>query len=603
MNDELIFLKTTSGEDAVRDRTRLVQRNLRMVLILVDGLTNVGTLKQKAGDPVMIEGALAELQRIGMIESTADRAARQVSSVAEALAIIEKEQPVVEDETPIPVDYPIADTVFEALTPTEQAMSGRATAEIEPIVDVQSEDHVDVGSGAKRKEPVADGWVSNVKSRWTQMREERAFEQAYGKPEKAADVISIESRLPRRRRFSVGKLLLGSIMALLLAAAAFIALYPEREYRAPLQAAIGRILGSEDVTIGDVSIVYAPRPSVVLTQVLAGRDADIRIDTLALTLSPRLLVGGAYFSAVEARGLSVRASVLGRLKDFFPKGKSDAWRPEWIKIQGLSLNLGWTQAGNLAGTLYLSPDGGLSGFSGNTPDDHIRIEAQPVADGLAFQAQGTDWDAPLGPALHLTSLGITGVLRASDLTVNKCDARAFEGIITCSGNVEWRATPSAKVDFSLKRVKAAEALTAIGVPALLDGEVDGRFQWQASPPATAWLAKNSRLEGTMTVTRGRLKRIDLSSALRNRGLANGSRGGDTSFEELNGKLSIDPDAIRFSGVKLNSGLLTATGQVAINRSSAALSGTADVNLQGAAGMRGQVSFAGTSQAPTIKAGL
>ena len=69
MRDELVFSKTRAGEDAVQERTRLVQRNLRMVLILVDGVVSVAGLKQEVGDPAMVESALAELESMGLIES------------------------------------------------------------------------------------------------------------------------------------------------------------------------------------------------------------------------------------------------------------------------------------------------------------------------------------------------------------------------------------------------------------------------------------------------------------------------------------------------------------------------------------------------------
>ncbi|MBK6553217.1 MAG: hypothetical protein IPG13_04760 [Rhodocyclaceae bacterium] len=69
MSDERIFFKTTAGEAAVRERTRLVQRNLRTVLILVDGLADIGALKAKAGDATLVDAAIIELEAMGLIET------------------------------------------------------------------------------------------------------------------------------------------------------------------------------------------------------------------------------------------------------------------------------------------------------------------------------------------------------------------------------------------------------------------------------------------------------------------------------------------------------------------------------------------------------
>ena len=69
MNDDLIYAKTQAGEAVLRERTRLIQRNLRMVLIIVDGLATVGELKRRLGDGNMVEPSLTELEGLGLIET------------------------------------------------------------------------------------------------------------------------------------------------------------------------------------------------------------------------------------------------------------------------------------------------------------------------------------------------------------------------------------------------------------------------------------------------------------------------------------------------------------------------------------------------------
>ncbi len=68
MDSDLIYAKTASGEEAVQKRTRLMQRNVRMVLILVDGQSTVADLCQKTNNPKLTESALAELENNGLIE-------------------------------------------------------------------------------------------------------------------------------------------------------------------------------------------------------------------------------------------------------------------------------------------------------------------------------------------------------------------------------------------------------------------------------------------------------------------------------------------------------------------------------------------------------
>lgn len=67
MEPTLIYEKTSSGEEAVRQRTRVVQRNTRMVLILVDGKSSVADLCEKTGNPQLVESALQDLERDGLV--------------------------------------------------------------------------------------------------------------------------------------------------------------------------------------------------------------------------------------------------------------------------------------------------------------------------------------------------------------------------------------------------------------------------------------------------------------------------------------------------------------------------------------------------------
>ena len=67
MNPKLVFAKTPTGDEAVRQSTRVVQRNLRMVLVQVDGKLSVEELAGKIGDARLVDNALRELEEGGFI--------------------------------------------------------------------------------------------------------------------------------------------------------------------------------------------------------------------------------------------------------------------------------------------------------------------------------------------------------------------------------------------------------------------------------------------------------------------------------------------------------------------------------------------------------
>ena len=91
----------------MRQRKRLMQRNLRMVLILVDGVSPVSELAKKTGDAQLTASALGELLQGGFIEPVP---AREVLTKIDSQVLIggEKEKTVTRvgdtaPEQPVPV--------------------------------------------------------------------------------------------------------------------------------------------------------------------------------------------------------------------------------------------------------------------------------------------------------------------------------------------------------------------------------------------------------------------------------------------------------------------------------------------------------------------
>ena len=89
MDPNLVYAKTPTGDEAVRQSTRVVQRNLRMVLVLVDGKVSVTELSAKIGNPRLVENALRELEEGGYIAPT-----------LEAVSIWEESRNAAQNESP-----------------------------------------------------------------------------------------------------------------------------------------------------------------------------------------------------------------------------------------------------------------------------------------------------------------------------------------------------------------------------------------------------------------------------------------------------------------------------------------------------------------------
>lgn len=582
MNDELIFLKTATGEDAVRDRTRLVQRNLRMVLILVDGLTKVSALKQKAGDPAMIETALAELERIGLIESTESRGSRQVGVVAEAISIAGAypEPPAAEAYD----EFPTVDTVFEEVAHPTMTLSAETMIPAEALPTQPTSPPASNAS---------EGWFARMFNRWHQVREERAYEKAYGTP--------ITHEAPIRRRVGRGP----RLVPLVLAAAAIvglasIVLYPYDDYRPEVEAHLSRMLADE-VRVGEIKLLFAPVPTLSVRKVAIGSTPDATAEQISIIPSLGFLFGGRSIHSARISGLQIRESAFGKFDKWFLPGTMGDFQLDRIEVDSLSLDIGWAQFHGLSGTIRPSLSGAAA-FNGRGGEGNLEFEVAPSNAGLAVAAKAGQWVVPVDPPLKVAALDFNGTWAPGSLVVTKVDARAFDGLVTGHGAIAWDSSPRMVLDLAMKHVAAAKVLEALRAPVLLNGELSGQVQYSSSAPSSRWLGPNTKATGSVTVVRGSLRRLDLAGALRTSGQRSGPhRGGETGFEDLAGRFSLDAGSVRIADVRLSSGLMLASGYAAVTRETDLIAGTANVEMRGSArAPRGTISISGKAGDPELR---
>lgn len=591
MNDELIFVKTAAGEDAVRDRTRLVQRNLRMVLILVDGLTKVAALKQKAGDPAMIETALAELERIGLIESTATKGARQASEITEAIsnaAIHSEAEPTLESYE----DFPTVDTVFDDLA---------ATASTATVTNNAPEAVVAPTPGYVHPVEPSEGWFTRFRKRWHQVREERAYEKAYGTPSAQEAPVTVAPRRRFRRRIRLMPIIAFAVLVAIVVGAARVIFYPYDEFRPEVEKQLSGILADE-VKVAHVRLAFLPLPTFVLEQVTVGRAPEATIESIAIEPSPAFAFGGAAVRAIRVNGIRVEERLIGKTAGWFVPGSMGDYFADQIDIANLSLNLGWKQFQGISGTIRPSQGGTAFTFLGRVGDGDLQFEISPAGAGWAVKAHSGQWTAPLAPPVKFAGLDVEGNISPGRFNMTKIEARVFDGLLAGTGVLSWDPAPRLALDVTMKHVAAASLLEELRAPVLLQGELAGQVQYSSSSPALRWLGPGTRMSGAFSAVHGNLKRIDLAGALRTSGQRVGPyRGGETGFEDIAGKLVLDDSMLRITDVRLSSGLLNAFGQLAIASDTGQVTGSASVEMRGSArAPRATMSIGGKAADPELR---
>jgi hypothetical protein len=590
MKDDLIFAKTAAGEEAIRERTRLVQRNLRTVLIVVDGIADVAALKRSIGDAVMVDSALAELELMGLIVSL-DSTQKEDGPDAPREAEILQVRPPAPN---VAVDVAL-DKDKEALI--DVAATGGHSLELAAL-----ESH----SGTTG---VADWW-SEKNERHLETQEEELYDRAYGLEDHTQMAVvrpateTQPPRMARKAKYRIRPFVGIAAAAALILAILRVVLYPYDEYRPQFEQRLSRAL-SDEVKIGNVRVNFVPMPVIVLEKVSVGVTPYASVDLIRMVPEPISLFGGGHkYAEVQLDGVRIADVALGRISQWMkPAGMGDASVGKLV-IDGLAFDFAGGSIGNLAGGVDIDPQLGIIRMVLRARQGDFQIEAVPKSAGVSVAISASNWQPPMQPALMLSALDIRGELMPGRLVLDKIDGRAYDGLFGGSGLIVWGRDAGATLKLDLKNIAAGQLIDALGGPSLIEGAASGKLAVAANASAPNRLAEDLRLNGTFKVLRGRLSNIDLAGALRASGRASGGvvRGGGTNFEELAGNFAADSRSIRIVGATLSSGLLRASGQATISRQNRTISGSTTVNMTASAGQRhASVMLSGNAARPELKA--
>lgn len=580
MNDESIYFKTADGEAAVRERTRLVQRNLRTVLILVDGLADVAMLKAKTGDAAMVESALRELEGMGLIE-TREAGVEPELGVSPPLTFDAEESIAATDAVPL--------SSFDGSMPTV------ATA------------------GIDKKGPEAkSGWWATLRRRRREAREEALYDKAYGEvspvpPEDIGPASPITAKPaptpPRRRKRKLGRLLLiAAVMAVALAVMRIV-FYPYDDFRPRFEQHLTRVLG-DTVTIGRLRVAFLPMPVVMLEKVSVGEAPYARIDMVRLVPELGSLFVEHRYRQVTAQGLNLSVSGIDRLSRWFAVAlpeKAAIAGVGAIDIDRLWLGIGRESLGPLSGSMNIDSRRGINSFQ-LAGADKTRVDGRVKAAGVSLALHAGDWLSPFSPPLRFASLDIEGDLAPAGFNIRKLDGFAYDGEAHGTGELGWRDGVGLTLNLELQRIAADKMVSALNGPALLDGKLDSKLRLTAAADRLDRLGAALRADGSFKVVHGQLKHLDIVEALKPAGrqAAGVTRGGTTGFEEFAGSIAADNQAVRLTGLRLRSGLLNAAGNAVIARSDTpTLTGSIAVEITGGGGARGTVTISGTAATPEL----
>lgn len=606
MDANLIYVKTAVGEEAVRQRTRVVQRNTRMVLILVDGQSTVAELCEKAGNAQMVESALQDLERDGLIAPKLEQdsvweQSRKLAEEIKAAAVNRLGKDLPNEEAVISQAPIIAPQSIEAagaqpfsVTPLSAApistFGTQAPMSIAPpsaFGSPEPEAAPEPVPEPKRAAPKSPGLLAGLLAKVK--RDDRDEGIAPIRKGGRGTYISLP--------LAVALGVVGFVVVLVLS----FVLYPYDNRKPQVEAALTRLAG-QPIRVAGIQGELTPRPGIVVSGIAGGEGSGIDIARIRLVPELFSLLGSRpVFSSVEVDGARFPAPALASL----PKGVATAFAGDAsllvrsLRFSNLTVDVLGLSVAGLQGELRADDKGQLPPLVFTTGDRAFKATLQAQGAGFVADVEALAWQMAAESRFRFNSLQGQVIWDGQRIVVRSLDARIFDGSIQGMLTIDEQAgKPGITGDVTVKHMNVSLLSEALGHGVQYEGEVAGSLRFTGRAASWGEVIATASGEGAFGVNRGVLGGIDLVEAVR-RGKSP-VRGGSTRYEQLNGNLRITPEAVRFADLSLNSGLLRAAG-VAEVAADGKLSGRLDVEMRGTANVvRMPVLLSGSLKDPLVQ---
>lgn len=583
MNDDLVYCKTPDGERALVQRTRLVQRNLRNVLILVDGVASVADLTRKLGDGNFLRASLAELVRGGFVETIEENRVRHGLETATGVEDAPNTSPAPAfEDTPVSLP-PQLESVSEVGSQEEQqAEPSEAPPLSEPVVADEPPAYV----RQQQREPFWRRWIIARQPAAAAANSAPAVE-ALDLPQRKQEARPVKVRIkPIRRgvasrpRWRLWAKL--TVVLLVLVACSLVAMvvFPYDRFRPEIEERAAAWLG-RPVTVGEIRVALVPQPGITLERVRVGDEKGVVLGTVRGFPSPFSLLSDRWrVGTVVLERPLIDERAVRVLLDVRRLPSRDSIEVMRVEIEGATVSIAGMGLEDVSGTIDLRPDGGIDEIVLHTKDGSLRLTAAPKAEStLKLKLNGAGWRMPWRGGLPIDSIEAEGLLDRKALRIDKLGLRTLGGTVTGTASVDWLQPVALSVQANLVRVNLQRLLALLEPAARVQGDLSGKFALRANGPSLETAGRAIYGGGSFSLERASLDGFDLVEAVRTRS-DNPIRGGTTKLEDFAGSVSVDSNGWRLSGLRGSSGVLSTSGY--LRQAGGKVDGVMDVQLRGSA---------------------
>jgi hypothetical protein len=623
MDPNLIYVKTASGENAIQQRTLVIQRNVRMVLILVDGRSSVADLTHKIGNPQLTENALAELEKGGFIELKQDslwaesqRVTQEVraSAIEKAMQLPQKEenrennpnlkQPVshpsarlaaLDESNPHGLDTPIP--LNSEFFDVKDEVDFSASRFSLPPDMLMSETSSSVNGDAKEHKKIGTSFLAKLKSMWPSA--DRAPDDMPIKPIKIKPV-----RYKTRRVTSWTALLFFGFIGVIVIGCAVVLLFPFNVFVHDIEAAFSLAIG-RPVSIQEVRVDVRPEAGLVLGGVQIGQGNDaIRIREI--NLQPdlmSLLSERRGFRKAVVSGTELRLERVTQMPTLFVALSDPNRSPKigFILFKNADISFNGLVLKDMEAQIQRDSADRMQALVARTTDKSLTLTAEPLGKRVDLTVEAFAWPSDIGARFFSDSLDLKARLENDALMISDLKIRIFGGLIKGDAVVHadgMGPNLSGNVDF--ERIDSAKLTEILGLGKKLAGITAGKLRFTANSKTWPEILSSIKGEGEFSFQRGNLYGFDLADVARRGGSGLPIQGGMTTFEQMSGQMRLTPERAQFHDLDIVLGLMRSTGYIDV-ANDGRLTGSLELLMKGSVSqVRIPLNVIGTLNSPAVQ---
>lgn len=174
------------------------------------------------------------------------------------------------------------------------------------------------------------------------------------------------------------------------------------------------------------------------------------------------------------------------------------------------------------------------------------------------------------------------MLKEHELNLSEINASLYGGTLKATLKANWKQGWKVRGEARISQVELKEVVALLTTATRLNGKLNANGGYSMNAKEARKLVENLRGHFKFDVRRGVLHGLDLERAVTTLTMQ-GTRGGQTRFDDLSGSLAIVGKPYQISQIEVTSGALSAEGNVDIAPSKK-LTGRVNVAMRGTASL-------------------